>query len=181
MFDLIKVLAGEKTFEVLHYLKNHPFSNASKIAKELNIHVATVQKYLEVFEKYSVVSSTVQQKIGRPSKIYKYIGGEIRLNMDVVINLLEEKDLKYREAKIDDVAYDFDPKREMIKAIIMGKRRGKKITFDEFEGKVLWHVPPVDSDGKSAIVISKESSVPLIITLEALQKFRKLEIVEVIP
>lgn len=179
MLDLLKALSSSNAFEVLMYVKENPDSNASGVASALGLHVLTVQKILEVLEKYGIVKSKLVRSVGRPSKRYRYIGGKIEVNVDELLDLYTLKHMPVREKAFEDALYDYDVRRERIKRLLVKSDR-RKIVFDETEGKVLWFVPPPDSQGKPVEEIAKESGISLLQVLEAVKRLLDLGLVELV-
>jgi predicted transcriptional regulator len=175
--DLLKALSSSNTFEILDYLKKHPDSNASKIAKALGLHVLTVQRHLEVLEKYGIVKSRIAKGVGRPSKKYRYLGGSVEVNVDEILELYQLKNAAVREKVLDNVVYDCDMRKEVVRRFL-NKLDKRKIIFDEMEGKVLWFIPPPDSKGKSVKEIAKETGFSLIQVLEIIKRLADLGLVE---
>ncbi len=124
MFDLIKTLASENIFDILTYVKGNSGKNASTIAKALGIHVITVQRALEVMERYSFVVSSEIRTIGRPSKAYGFRGGSITINLDSILQQYALKSKKVRDAGREDVSFQYDVHREIVHGIMIGGRGG---------------------------------------------------------
>lgn len=176
MFDLIRILTNEHTFKVINELINNPWSNASKIAKNLKIHTATVQSYFEVLEKYSLVNSKMKKGLGRPSKLYKYAGGEFKVNLDELTDKYSMKSEKVREKPNELVKYSFDVDKEIIKSIYITKPK-EKINLDNKRGKLMWLIPSFDSDGIKIEELAKSSGLVLIEAIEFIIELEKKELV----
>jgi len=177
--DLFKTLSSANVFDILHYLRKHPNSNASKIAAALGLHVFTVQKHLETLEKYGIVESEVVRSVGRPSKRYRYVGGSVEVNVDDLLQLYTLKDTMVRERPLNEAVYDCDIGKERVRRLLF-KPSKRKVVFDEVEGKVLWFVPPPDSEGKPVEEIARETGLPLIQVLRAVKQLVDMGFVELV-
>jgi predicted transcriptional regulator len=175
MFDLIRILTNEHTFKVINELINNPWSNASKIAKNLKIHTATVQSYFEVLEKYGLISSKMKKGLGRPSKLFKYTGGEFRINLDDLTKSYSLKNNKVKEKPNDFVKYSFDVDKEIIKSIYLSKK--DKINLDNKKGKLLWLVPNYHSDGENIEKLAESSGLAVIEAIEFLLELKEKDLV----
>jgi len=177
MLDLLKTLSSTNTLEVLQYLKEHPDSNASGIASALGLHVFTVQKNLGVLERYGIVESKVVRGIGRPSKRYRYLGGQIKIDVDEILQLYSLKDASVREKALQNAVYDCDMRKERVRKLLI-KAEKRRIVFNEVEGKVLWFVPPPDSEGKPVEELAKETGMSLLQVIEAIKQLADVGLVE---
>ncbi|QTA38742.1 transcriptional regulator [Thermosipho ferrireducens] len=176
MNELLKIIASPQLFEVLYFLKNNPNQNPSTIARKLGFHTFTVQRYLEVLEKFGIVSSKIEKKIGRPSKKYTYVGGTITIDINDILKIFELKSKKFR-MKTEDLKYSYNLKKEIINGVIY---RGKKIEFSESEGKILFLIPPSDSSGISAKEIFERIKMSEFDILCIIKKLIDLDLIEVI-
>ncbi|MDK2840071.1 MAG: hypothetical protein PWQ83_1650 [Thermosipho sp. (in: thermotogales)] len=176
MNELLKVISSPQLFEVLNFLKNNPNMNPSTIAKKLGYHTFTVQRYLEIMEKFNIVSFKEKRKVGRPSKKYRYIGGKITIDIDEILNIFNLKGKRVRE-KAGDFKYSYDLNKETIKGVILNN---KKIKFNEVEGKILFLIPPVNSNGITVCEISNKISINEFDILFAIKKFLSLDLIEVV-
>jgi predicted transcriptional regulator len=162
VFDLIKTLASENIFDILAFVRENPGKNASKIARELGIHVLTVQRALEVLERYSFVSSTELKAIGRPSRVFQYRGGSFTINLDLILDEYSLRSTKIRDAGREDVSFMYDVDHEVINGILIGGRGGKFLKIEEKTGRFLWLVPPPDSQGETIEDIAKKAGCPVL-------------------
>ncbi|MBB6062325.1 putative ArsR family transcriptional regulator [Thermosipho japonicus] len=176
MNELLKIISSPQLFEVLNFLKDNPDMNSSAIAKSLGYHTFTVQRYLEVMEKFNIVAFREEKKIGRPSKKYRYIGGKITIDINEILSIFKLKGKRIRE-RSGDFKYSYDLNRETIKGVILNK---EKIKFNEIEGKVLFLIPPVNSNGITACEISEKININEFDVLCALKKFLSLNLIEVV-
>lgn len=180
MIDLIKVLASDHFFEVIEYVSQNPGQNASAIARSLNIHIVTIQRYLDTLEKYEFVTISYKKGIGRPSKIYSYTGGSFEVHLD---ELLEEYKLRLRrvrDAGNDEVSFSYDVDKELINAVLIGGRTGKKIKLDDKSGRFLWLVPPPDSKGETIENLAKAAGIPVVDAIRLTTEMEQVGVLEVI-
>jgi hypothetical protein len=180
MIDLIKVLASDHFFEVIEYVSEHPGENASSIARSRGIHIVTIQRYLDTLEKYGFVECSDKKGIGRPSKIYSYKGGSFEVHIN---SLLEEYKLrlrKVRDAGNDEVSFSYDVDKEVINAVLIGGRSGKKIKLDEKSGRFLWMVPPPDSKGETIEKLAKAAGIPVVDAIRLVTEMEQLSVLEVL-
>jgi len=180
LYDLIKILASENLFSILEYLRNHQDSNASKISRDLKIHIVTVQKILDGLAKYGFVDSKIKKGIGRPSKLYRFLGGTFNVDINAMLSDYSKRIQKIREKANDEVQFNFDIENELINALFIGGRRGKKILFDEKEGKFVSLIPPPGSTGKKIEEISEKSGLPILDAVRLSMELVDLEVAEVI-
>ncbi|MBT1247722.1 MULTISPECIES: transcriptional regulator [unclassified Thermosipho (in: thermotogales)] len=176
MNELLKILSSPQLFEVLNFLKDNSNKNPSSIAKELGFHTFTVQKYLEILERFGIVSSKVERKIGRPSKKYRYCGGKITIDFDEVLKVFELKSKKIRERE-SKARYNYDLKKETINGVV---KNGEIIKLSEVEGRVLFLVPPIDSAGILISEIVEKLNFPEFDVLFAVNNLVLMDIVEVV-
>jgi predicted transcriptional regulator len=180
MIDLIRILGSDHIFKIIDFLKKNPDQNASFIADNLNIHILTVQRVLETLEKYGFVKSKEKRGVGRPSKIFSYLGGEFKVNLDKIFSGYDLKDKLIRETGIDKISFSYDVDKEVVNAILIGGKKGEKIKLDPKKGRFLWLVPPPDSKGETIESISKKAGIPLIDAIKFSLEMQDLEILEVI-
>lgn len=180
MIDLIKVIASEHFFDVMEYLQKNPNTNASTIARALNIHIVTVQKILDTMDKYGLVQVGEKRGIGRPSKTYTYRGGKLQIDLD---RMLKEYGMRYKKVRdrgTIDVSYSYDLDKEIVNAIVIGGKRGKKIRLDEKDGRFLWLVPPPDSKGEKIETLAIKAGLPIVDAIRLIHEFIELNVLEVI-
>lgn len=179
MIELIRILGSEHIFEIVDFLKKNPKNNASYIANNLNIHIVTVQRVLDVLEKYGFVGSSEKRGVGRPSKTYSYLGGEFKVNLD---DLLSDYDLKsrlVRETGNSEISFSYDVDKEIVNAILIGGKRGQKVKLDSKTGRFLWQVPPPDSQGEMISEISERAGISLIDAIKFCLEMERLGVLEV--
>jgi hypothetical protein len=180
MTDFIKILASDHFVEILDFVKANPGQNSSTIAKALNLHIATVQKSLEAVEKYGFVETTMAKKQGRPSKVFRYIGGGFRIDFDELLFEYALRNRRLRETGRGDISFSFDVDKELVNAILVGGRQGEKIRLDEKRGRFLWLVPPPDSDGERIIVLADKAGISVIDAIRFVGEIKKIGVVEML-
>ncbi len=180
MIDLIRVLGSEHIFEIIDFLKKNPDRNASFIAKSLNIHIITVQRVLDTLEKYVFVKSKEKRDIGRPSKTYSYLGGEFKVNLDKLFSGYDLRKKLIREKGNSEISFSYDVDKEIVNAILIGGKKGKKIKLGPKTGRFLWLVPPPDSKGETVESISNKAGIPLIDAIKFFLEMQDFEVLEAI-
>jgi predicted transcriptional regulator len=176
--ELIKIVASVNFIEVVHFLKNNPGSNSSFIASKLGLHILTVQRILDELARGGFVDTEEKRGVGRPSTIYTYKGGSFKVDLDKLLSQYEYRSSFVREKGSSDTRYSYDVDKEIINAIIIGGRRGRKIKLDQKMGKFLWCVPPPDSEGESVESIAKEASVQVFEAIQYVLQFIRLNVIE---
>ena len=112
---------------MVNYIKNNPDTNAYNLTKNVKIHIVTAQRILDTLEKYGFVTSQEKKGIGRPSKIYSYIGGKFKIDLDELLNIYQNRLLKIRETGNPEITFSYDIDKEIINAILLKGKTGKKI------------------------------------------------------
>jgi predicted transcriptional regulator len=179
MIDLIRVLGSDHVFEIIDFLKKNPERNSSFIAGKLNIHTVTVQRVLDTLAKYGFVETKEKRGVGRPSTIFTYIGGEFTVNLDGLFSGYDLKEKRIRESGNTEVSFSYDIDKEIVNAILIGGKKGKKVKLDSRLGRFLWLVPPPDSCGETIASISQKAGVSLIDSIKFCLEMQDLDIVEV--
>ncbi len=180
MIDLIRVLGSEHIFEIIDFLKKTPDQNASFIGKSLDIHIITVQRVLDTLEKYGFVKSKEKRGIGRPSKTYSYLGGGFKINLDELFSGFDLKNKTIREKGNTEISFSYDVDKEIVNAILIGGKKGKKLKISPRTGRFLWLVPPPDSKGETIESISRKAGIPLIDAIKFFLEMQDLEVLEAI-
>jgi hypothetical protein len=171
-------MGSEYFFEVADYLKNHPGINAYNLTKDIKIHVATAQKILDAMERYGFAITSEKKGLGRPSKTYTYKGGDLVINIDQLVDRYQMRNRKIREKADTEVKFSYDVDKEIINAILLKGKTGKKIKVDDKFGKLLWLVPPPDSEGNTIDNLAREAGVPVLDAIEFLLEMMKFKIIE---
>lgn len=180
MIDLVKVIASEHFFNVVEYLHKNPDTNASTIARALNIHIVTVQKILDTMDKYELVKVGEKRGIGRPSKIYAYRGGTLKVDLDRLLKDYSMRYNKIRDKGTAGVNYSYNLDKEIVNGVVIGGKRGKKIKLDEKDGRFLWLVPPPDSSGEIIENLAIKAGLPIVDAIRLILEFVELDVLEVI-
>lgn len=180
MIDLIRVLGSDHVFEIIAFLRKNPGRNASFVAKKLNIHTVTVQRVLDTLAKYGFVKTDEKRGVGRPSTIYFYLGGKFTVDLDELFSGFDLRNKRVRESGLPELSFSYDVDKEIVNAILIGGKKGKKIKLDSRSGRFLWLVPPPDSRGETIESISQKAGVPLIDAIKFCLEMQDLEILEVL-
>ncbi|MBN2435989.1 MAG: hypothetical protein JXK07_12060 [Spirochaetes bacterium] len=141
--------------------------------------MVTAQRILDTLEKYKFVISSKQKKgLGRPSKIYTYMGGEFSVNLDEMLKIYQSRLIYIREAGNPEVSFSFDIDKELINAVLLKGRSGKKIKMDDQRGRLLWLLPPPDSRGETIESIAEKTGFPIIDSVIFFREMIELNIIE---
>jgi DNA-binding transcriptional ArsR family regulator len=181
MIDLIKVIASEHFMEIIDFVKANPERNSSSIAKALDLHILTVQRSLDTVERYGFVEARVERKPGRPAKVYRYLGGEFKIDLDRLLGEYELRGRLLRETGKSDISFSFDVDRELVNAVLIGGKNGEKVRLDEKAGRFLWLVPPPDSGGETIQALAEKAGISIIDAIRFVEEMRGLGVVEMLP
>jgi DNA-binding IclR family transcriptional regulator len=181
VIDLIRIMASDHFFDVIGYVKGNPDHNCSSIARALQLHIATVQRSLDVLERHAFVTTEVRRKRGRPSKIYRYVGGKYSIDLDDLLVELEIRLRRIRETGRPDISFSFDVDRETVNAVLLGGKQGNVIRLDERMGRFLWLVPPPDSQGQIIAEIARKAGISVLEAVRLAQEMRELGVLEMLP
>jgi hypothetical protein len=157
-----------------------PGENVSAVARKLKLHIITVQKILDVLEKYDFVTTKEKKGIGRPSKIYFYKGGSLNINLDSLLHIYSKKSLLIREKGNTDVKFSYDVDKEIINIILLGGKKGETIKLSEKAGRFLWILPSPDSIAEEIEKLASRSDFPLIDAILLTEELIKKNVIEVI-
>ncbi len=83
------VLGKEHSFDILKYLEENGKANATKTARDLNIHVATAVKYLNEFYELELVDRRTLR--GRSREYFEYELKNPKISIDVDLSKLLEQ------------------------------------------------------------------------------------------
>ena len=180
MIDLIRVLGSEHIFGIIDFVRNNPGENASFIANSLNIHPVTVQRVLETLARYGFIGVEEKKGLGRPSRNFTYLGGKFTVDLDELFSDYGLKNKRIREIENPDITFSFDVDKEIVNAILIGGKKGKKIKLDLKRGRFLWLIPPPDSKGETIESLSKEAGIPLIDAIRFSLEMQEIGVLEVI-
>lgn len=182
MLDLIRALNLENAFDIMEYLAAHPDVNASTVARDLGVHIVTVQHVLDALESEGAVTSTTMRgTIGRPSKAYRYRGGVFTIDLGALLADYGRRMQHVRDAGNPAVSYSYDIDHEVINAVLVGGRRGTRITLDSRMGRLFWLVPPPDSKGIQIQELAEKAGVPVLDAVQFINTMRGKGILEVVP
>lgn len=179
MIDLIRVLGSEHIFSIIDFVKKNPCQNASSIASSLNIHPVTVQRALETMAKYGFVAVEEKRGVGRPSRNFTYLGGQLTVDLNKLFSDYGLKDNLVRESGNPDISFSYDVDKETVNAVLIGGKKGEKIKLDSKAGRFLWLVPPPDSKGETIEHICEAAGIPLIDAIRFCLKMEEIDVLEV--
>lgn len=131
-----------------------------------------------MLEKYDFVSGMEKKGIGRPSRIYTYIGGKLSINLDELLTLYLLRVKKIRETGNPKVSFSYDVDKEIVNVILIGGKTGEKIRLNDKNGKFLWLLPPPDSAGETVENLARRSGMPVTDAIRFVQDMIGLNIIE---
>jgi hypothetical protein len=166
---------------VLNHVRDNPNLNPSAIARALELHIVTVQRSLDILERYAFVAAEIQKKQGRPAKTYRYVGGEYTINLDSLLAEYDLRNNRLRETGRPDISFGFDVDKELVNAIMLGGKHGTITRLDERMGRFFWFVPPPDSEGETISVLAEKAGIPVIEAIRFAQEMKDLGVVEMLP
>ena len=150
---LYTALGREFTGRVLSSLIRQPFQTASELARELSIHIATAQKYLEELRGLGLVSSRLRKAPTRHVDEYYLTFKRLELTLDTGDAESTRRDgaaalssLMVKESANQSVAFDVDHKEKRVtRALFLGGGARKSVSgsleLSDIEGRMLWHMP----------------------------------------
>jgi len=140
-----------------------------QVAQRFDIHIATATKYLSEMEKARLVASRIRQTGRKPAREYYLLSDRIRFEID--LSKVSDSDVasrlgkqKVRENPNENVAYEWDPEKPVIKEIVLvtrenGRRRARRMSLGDVEGRFLWGLPFPGARYKSAGQIAREAGI----------------------
>ncbi|MBP6977810.1 MAG: hypothetical protein PHD61_05925 [Bacteroidales bacterium] len=155
--DLFRLLAAYTTI------------SASEAASRLNLHIKTVQDFLEAMQELRILQKEEVYEGKRPYFRYKLIVKEITLNLDLASLFPQsapdnQRQLRIRERKNAGARFTTARNNQYISgvAIWMGQGRGRterRLSLSVPQGKFLFHLPFPTADFKSVEDIMKKADV----------------------
>jgi hypothetical protein len=152
--------------------------NASHISGKLQLHIITIQRILDTLEKYGFVRIDAKQGIGRPSKTYFYIGGKFTVNLNEMMDLYTMRRRKIRETGDPSIVFSYDVDKEIVNAVLLGGKRGKRRKIDEKSGRFLWLVPPPDSKGETIMDLAGKTGLAVTDAIRFVQEMIEMGVIE---
>lgn len=167
---LAQALSRPFAGEILASLYEKPYQSASDVARVLDIHVATSQKYLQELKECGVLAARGRKGVSRPTEEYWVASPRISIDIDFDRLITREdsearaKNLFVREASGSTAVFESDPKGERIAEVLMlddGERRRivTRLPLGETEGRFLYHVPTSAQEAKSVFDIAQRANL----------------------
>lgn len=192
---LASLIGKEHTGRILYILYKTPNKSASRIAKILNIHIATAQSYLEDLEKLDIVKSKIKKQGIKPYK--EYFLTKTRISIDIDLNELDAEDqeeqeilrrTKIREKKDLKILYETNQEKSIITRIHFYEDLGRKniqysLDLDEVEGKFTWFIPFPSADPQTILEIREKAGIyefyqqKILNLIEKLEEFGLIEVI----
>lgn len=142
------------------------------------MHIVTIQRVLDVLEKYGFVITEEKKGIGRPSKNYVFVGGKFTVDFNDLLTLYQTRLRKIRESGNPGVSFSYDVDKELVNALLLGGKTGKKIKLDEKSGRFLWLVPPPDANGESIESIANKAGMTVHDAIRFTQELIRMNVIE---
>lgn len=157
--------------EILASLYEKPYQSASDIARVLDIHVATAQKYLQELKECGVLGTRPRKGVSRPTEEYWVASPRISIDIDFDrLTTREDAEARanqmfVREASGSTAVFESDPKGERITEVLLledGERRriATRMPLGEAEGRFLYQVPPSGQAARSVLDIATRANLP---------------------
>lgn len=178
ILDLIKVISFDNFFDILSFLRDHPGQNPSYIASQLKVHIVTIQRVLDVLEKYGFATTEEKRGIGRPSKNYSFAGGKFTVDLNELLSLYRTRLRTIRESGNPSVSFSYDIDKELVNALLIGGKTGKKIKLDEKSGRFLWLVPSPDATAESIESIANKAGMAVHYAIQFTEMLISLKVIE---
>ena len=166
---LSSLLAKSFAEELLRLLLNYKDISASEAASRLNLHIKTVQDFLDGLEFFEIVSKREVYEKKRPYYRYALLKHNIHIAFDLTtLKTLPDKkrsvsDTRIRERKRANCTFKTSPKGNYIASITLftGKTRTRderKISLTENQGKFLYYLPfPTEEPRNIRHILDKAS------------------------
>ncbi len=175
---MIKVISFDNFFDILSFLRDYPGQNPSYIAGKLKVHIVTIQRILDVLEKYGFVTTEERKGIGRPSKSYTFVGGKFTVDFNELLSLYQTRLRKIRESGNPSVSFSYDVDKELVNALLFGGKTGKKMKLDEKSGRFLWLVPSPDAESESIESIANKAGMAVHEAIRFTEELLELKVIE---
>ena len=159
-------------------MNENPGQNPSGIATRLKVHIVTIQRVLDVLEKYGFVTAEEKKGIGRPSKNYSFVGGKFTVDFTELLSLYQSRLRLIRESGNPSVSFSYDVDKEIVNAVLLGGKTGKKIKFDEKAGRFLWLAPSPDATAESIESIASKAGMAVHDAIRFAQELIQMNVVE---
>ena len=171
-------IAKDYAENILRLLASYHDISASEAASRLNLHIRTVQDFLEAMAEVDIVSREEVYEKKRPYKRYSLNNCKIKIDIDLT-PLCEEKEpggrlaIKVRERKNAGARFTTARYDQWISnvAIWIGEgreRKERKINLTVNQGKFLYNLPFPSADFQSVSAIMKKAEVNSNLTSEIL-------------
>lgn len=123
---------------------------------------------------------TAEEKrgIGRPSKNYTFVGGKFTVDFTELLALYQNRLRLIRESGNPSVSFSYDVDKELVNAILLGGKTGKKIKIDDKAGRFLWLVPSPDAKAESIESIASRAGMAVHDAIRFTQELIDMKVVE---
>ena len=67
---------------------------------------------------------------------------------------------------------------QLANAVFVGGKHGNRIKLEERAGRLLWLIPPPDSNGAPIVALARKAAVPILDAVRMCMEFQKNNIIE---
>ena len=162
-------LSKDYSEQIFRLLLNYKDLSASEAASRLNLHIKTVQDFLEAMSESELINSFEVNEGKRPYKRYSLTRTLIKLEYDLssIIKDLTDKtqlEIKIRENKNARVRFNLSRNKKSFSSVVVwiGKgrsRQERKINLTTAQGKFLYNLPFPTADHVTVTALMKISGI----------------------
>ncbi len=162
-------LSKDYAEELFRLLKKYHDISASEAASRLNMHIKTVQDFLEAMTELGIISK--KEVIEKKRPYYRYTLIKDKISMSIDLNDLFSDDKKtddqakrIREKQNSGVRFTTSRDGQQISSVSIWigngrNRKERKINFSNAQGKFMFHLPFPTADFKSIQEIMNQSGI----------------------
>ncbi|UCF07688.1 MAG: hypothetical protein JSW28_08610 [Thermoplasmata archaeon] len=173
-YTALKELGKEHSLPILEILYLRGWVSASEAAREMGVHIATAQSYLESMKENKIIKARVRQ--GK-SKLVEYSLHDKQMQVDLNLEKImsqkceiarnKAKDYFVREKKKARVTYRWDEEqRKILEINFMEKSKAfgrigvsRTLQLSDVEGKFLWFLPQSTEKPKNVLKIAEKAEL----------------------
>ena len=162
-------IARDHAEDIFRLLVNYNDISASEAASRLNLHIKTVQDFLEVMTSLGILSKEEVYEKKRPYNRYRLAKSHISLDIDLtylvdVSSPTYKAENRIREQKSANVRFAAARNHQAISSVVIWSgsgrdRQERKINLTMAQGKFLYHLPFPSAQYLSIIEIMQQADV----------------------
>lgn len=171
---LAGLLGREKTGEMLALIGARPHQSASEVARTLDIHVATAQRYLKDMVDAGLLRVRERRGGTRPTEEYWLAEEQIHIQIDLSRTggpvpekrlVAEAERYAVRDAGVAEVVYDVDGKTGYVHEVLLlsdgGRREVRgRVHIPAAVGRFLVEVPAADEPARTVWDVARRAGLP---------------------